>query len=328
MALTKYRDIPLLLVGLGSIGKRHAEVLRGLGCENLACADPSAASREQFAQIVPGAPVYADFEEALKKFRPAAVFVLTPTKLHIPMAKRAVEAGCHVFIEKPLSYTAAGADELQALAEARGRKVMVGFCFRYHDALLAAKRRLEAGEIGRLISVRALMGEPFYQIHPEYMQMYYSKYSGAFDLVHDIDLAIWFAGQEIKRVQGAYGSFSEMGMESPDTVEMLIEFEDRLLANVHLDFFQTPRRRVIDLIGWDGVMQVEFASWDRAQLRVYTKVTGAWEVTDFATERNDMFRAEDSEFLDCVLEDKPVRLNIAEGLKSVKAVEAIYHLPA
>ena len=327
MALTQYREIRVLLVGLGSIGRRHAEVLRGIGCENLACADPSEVSRAEFQKIVPGAPVYADFAQALDQFKPEAVFILTPTKLHIPMAIQAVEAGCHVFIEKPLSYTSEGVEELKRLAEEKDRKVMVGFCFRYHDALLAAKRRVEAGEIGRVISIRALMGEPFYQIHPEYMQMYYSKYSGAFDLVHDIDLAIWFAGQEIRRVQGSYGSLSEMGMESPDTVEMLIDFEDRLIASVHLDFFQTPRRRTIDIIGWDGVVQVEFASWDHAELRAYTKASGAWETVEFATERNDMFRAEDMEFLDCVLEDKPMRLTIAEGLKSVKAVEAIYQLP-
>ena len=324
MALDRYAGIRVLLAGYGSIGKRHADVLEKLGVTQMACSDPSEVSRAQFRERFPEAPVYADFAEALSQYRPDAVFLMTPTKLHIPMAMEAVEAGCHVFIEKPLSYTSEGALELEKLAAEKGRKVMVGFCFRYHDALLAAKKRIEAGEIGRVISIRALMGEPFYQIHPEYMQMYYSKYSGAFDLIHDVDLAIWFAGQDFVRVEGVYGSYSEMGMQSPDTVEMLIEFEDRLVANVHLDFFQSPRRRTIDIIGWDGVVQVEFASWDHATLRVWTKKTGQWEEIPFETRRNDMFEAEDGEFLDCVLSGASVGLDIREVLKSVKAVEAIY----
>jgi predicted dehydrogenase len=158
------------------------------------------------------------------------------------------------------------------------------------------------------------------------MDMYYSKYSGTFELVHDIDLAIWFAGQDIKRVEGVYGSFSEMGMDSPDTVEMLIEFENKCVANVHLDFFQTPRRRTIDLIGWDGVMQIEFASWDEAHIRYYNKKNKEWKTLDFKTQRNDMFVAEDTEFLDCVLEDKPVSIDIMEGLKASAAIESIYKI--
>ena len=323
MALNRFESLRVLLAGFGSIGKRHGDVLEKIGVKQLACVDPSEISRTQFTERFPEAPVYSDYVRALIEYKPDVVFLMTPTKLHIPMAIEAVTAGSHVFIEKPLSYTQDGAKELETLAREKNRKVMVGFCFRYHDALLAAKKRIEAGEIGRVISIRALMGEPFYQIHPEYMDMYYSKYSGAFDLVHDIDLAIWFANQDIKRVESVYGSFSEMGMQSPDTVEMLIEFEDRLVANVHLDFFQSPRRRTIDIIGWDGVVQIEFASWDHATLRVWRKAAPAWEEIPFETRRNDMFEAEDSEFLDHILEDTPVRLDIREGLKSVRAVEAV-----
>ncbi len=180
--------------------------------------------------------------------------MLTPTRLHTAMAREALLAGCHVFIEKPVSNAPEGVEELKALAEARGKKVMVGFCFRYHAALIKAKRLLEAGRIGRLVSVRALMGEPFYDIHPDYLNLYYARYSGAFELVHDLDLAIWFAGQEIENVQSVYGSFSDMVMYSPDTVEMLVRFRDRCVASVHLDFFQTPRRRQMDLIGTQGVI--------------------------------------------------------------------------
>lgn len=318
------KDLRVLVAGCGSIGLRHAGVLRDLGVVEMAACDPSEKSRQALAEQDSACRLYADYAEALTTENPDAVFLLTPTRLHIEMAKQAVMAGAHVFIEKPISNSNEGVAELKALARMKGKKVMVGFCFRYHDGLLKAKKAIEQGAIGRLVSIRALMGEPFYDIHPDYMNMYYSKYSGAFELVHDLDLAIWFAGQPIESVQSVYGSFSDMGMESPDTIEMLVKFADRCVANVHLDFFQTPRRRQIDLIGVMGVITVEFASWDKATISVFSRSDMQWHQETIATVRNDMFRAEDSEFFDCVLNNTPVRCTIDEALKSLEAIAAVY----
>ena len=317
-------DLKVLIAGCGSIGKRHAEVLRGLGVTQLAACDPSEASRAGLQSLLPDVRLYSDYAKALQAETPDAVFILTPTRLHLPMAVQALEAGCHVMIEKPLANTPEGTDALKALAEAKHKHVMVAFCFRYHAALLKAKAMVESGRIGRLVSIRAMMGEPFYDIHPDYLNLYYSKYSGAFELVHDLDLAIWFAAQPIVDVCGVYGSFSDMGMESPDTVEMLLRFEDRCVANVHLDFFQSPRRRQIDLIGTTGVITVKFAAWDQAELSVYTRETARWGQETIATSRNDMFAAEDREFLESMITGNPVRCTIDEALKSLKAVAAIY----
>lgn len=317
-------DLRVLIAGCGSIGKRHAQVLRGLGVQALSACDPSAESREGMRAVLPDAPLYADFTEALAREKPDAAFILTPTGLHVPMAMQAIEAGCHVLIEKPLANTPDGVDALKTLAQARGKQVMVAFCFRYHEALCKAKRLVEAGRIGRLVSIRALMGEPFYDIHPDYLNLYYSKYSGAFELVHDLDLAIWFAGQPVESVQGVYGSFSDMGMDSPDTVEMLIKFQDRCVANVHLDFFQTPRRRQIDLIGTQGVITVAFASWDTAEISVFARDVMRWETETVPTRRDDMFAAEDLEFLQSVLTGAPVRCTVDEALKSLNAIATLY----
>ena len=115
-----------------------------------------------------------------------------------------------------------------------------------------------------------------------------------------------------------------MGMDSPDTVEMLLKFKDRCVANVHLDFFQTPRRRQIDLIGTQGVITVEFASWNQAELSIYTRDTQKWEHETIFTQRDDMFAAEDQEFLQCIAYHEPVRCTIDEALQSLKAIASVY----
>lgn len=320
-------DLNILIVGCGSIGKRHAQVLWEMGLRKLTACDPSVEQRESMKAVLPNISLAENYEETLKTQKFDAVFILTPTAMHLDMATKAINAGCHVFIEKPLANTQAGVAELQQLANQKGVKVMVGFCFRYHEVLQKAKALLDSGAIGRPINIRAFVGEPFAEIQPNYRNMYYSKYSGAFELVHDIDLAIWFAGQPIEEVKAVYGSFSDMGMEAPDAIEMLIQFKDRLAANVHLDFYQHPRRRQFEVMGVKGTIVVEFASWDHATLSVYTTDTRKWDVTEYETARNDMFRDEDKEFLLAVAEDREIVCTIDEALKSLDAVERVYQIP-
>jgi predicted dehydrogenase len=131
----------------------------------------------------------------------------------------------------------------------------------------------------------------------------------------------------VTQVQAVYGAFSDMGMESPDSIEMLLRFEDRLAANVHLDFYQHPRRRQMELMGVKGTIIVEFASWDKATLSWYNTDTRAWTVEEYKTARNDMFRDEDAEFLLAILGQRPLTCTIDEACKSLGAVAQVYQIP-
>lgn len=321
-------DLKLLIAGCGSIGKRHAQVLWEMGVRNLTACDPFETARESMKAVLPEITVTEDYEEALANGNFDAVFILTPTAMHLDMADKALRAGCHVFLEKPLANTQDGVEELKALAKQVDRKVMVGFCFRYHEVLRKAKQMVDDGLIGRVVNVRALVGEPFYEVMPNYLNMYYAKYSGAFELVHDIDVAIWFAGQDLDEVYSVHGPFSDMGMDSPETVEMLIRFQDRCAANIHLDFFQQPRRRYLEVLGVNGTILVEYTSWDKATITWYNTDTRKWQSQEYATRRNDMFRDEDTEFLKAVVGECEITCTIDEALKSLRAVEAVYRIPA
>jgi len=319
-----FSDLHILIVGCGSIGKRHVQVLMEMGVMHITACDPSEAHRKELQELFPSVVVAENYQEELSKNKYDAVFIFTPTGMHLSMAKDALKAGAHVFIEKPLANSSAGVDELKSLAEENGRIVMVGFCFRYHEVLKMAKKLLEQGAIGRLVNIRALMGEPFALIQPDYLNMYYSKYSGAFELVHDLDLALWYSGQEVEEVHAVYGSFSDMGMESPDSIELLLRFRDRMAASVHLDFYQYPRRRQIELIGVYGTIIVEFASWDEATLSWCNMDSGTWERRTYSTKRNDMFREEDAEFLLAVQGKKEITCTVDEALRSLRVIEQVY----
>ena len=314
------RDHKVLLLGCGSIGKRHAECLHDIGVEKFVFFDPEPERSRELAELYGGTTV-ASYEEGLATDADC-VYILSPTRLHVAQAKAAVELGKHVFLEKPLSDSLEGIDELAALAEEKGVVAEVGFCFRFHDGIRELKRRLDAGEIGKLVSIRAMMGEHFPDVRPDYLSTYYVKYSGAFELVHDLDLAIHLAGAEPVACEGFFGSYSELGFESPDTVEMLVKFPN-CLANVHLDFFQSPRTRTMTLLGKEGQMVLTFSTWDEYELKSYTRERGTWETVKANTQRNDMFRAESLNFFGAIEGTEENLCPILEAKKSLVVCKTV-----
>ncbi|MDH7480607.1 MAG: Gfo/Idh/MocA family oxidoreductase [Armatimonadota bacterium] len=319
--MNEIRNLKVLVVGFGSIGRRHTRILSELGIEDLRVCDPLpemlAKARDEFGIK----KVYSDYEKSLAD-KPDAVVICTPTALHIPQAIEAIEANADVLTEKPLSVTLEGIDELEKLAKEKQHVVMVAHCFRFHEGLLRAKQWVEEGRIGRLISIRALVGEYIPEVMPNYKNMYISKYSGVYELMHDIDLALWYASQRPVRVFGIDGNFSDVEMNSPDMVEMLIEFEDRCVASVHLDFFERARHRQMELLGTEGTIFVEFARWDKCVLSLYEAKTRKWYIEELETDRDDMFRAEDRTFLETVINRSSVPVDIREGRKVVEVMLA------
>ncbi len=314
-----WRELAALVVGCGSIGKRHSRVLRQIGVKTLYACDPVPAQVEAAAKDARFDRVAGTFLEGLA-LRPDVVFLCTPPAFHVPQATQAIEAGCAVFTEKPLSVSLEGVSELEALVSRTGRTCMVGLCFRFHQGLLKARRLLQQGRIGRLVSVRALMGEHLPDVRPDYRDLYLAKYNGAFELMHDIDLAIWYADQRVRRVHAIHGNYSDIGIAAPDLVEILLEFDNRCTANVHLDFFEQPRRRQIELMGARGTIIVEFASWTECTVSVFDRAGGRWESEVLKTDRDDMFRDEDTEFLQAAAAGRPAGCSVAQGRKSLEVV--------
>jgi predicted dehydrogenase len=314
-----WNGLSVLIAGCGSIGKRHARILAELGVPDIRACDPSLEQRRSLRAEVPSVTLFDSFSAGLSA-RPSAVILGTPPEMHVPMAMEAIRAGCHVLCEKPLSDRVEGLDGLEALASDLDRKVMVALCSRFHAGHLRARELLDEGRIGRLASIRAVMGEHLPEIRPDYRDLYLAKRFGAFELMHEIDLAFWYTRSPLRALRSVSGNFSDIGIEAPDTVALILDFSSRCLASIHLDLFQQPRRRQFELIGTTGTIIIEWAQWERCTVSLYETQTRAWTHTQLDTARDDMFRAEDREFLHCISANEPVRCSIAEGRRSVEVV--------
>ncbi len=313
------KDFKVLVVGCGSIGKRHTECLARIGVKNFIFFDPNTDFSNALAEQY-GGEIVSSYEEGIEKCD--VVYILSPTKIHIAQALIAAKAGKHIFMEKPLSYTDEGLDELMKIVEEKKLIVMVGFCFRFHAGVKRLYELMKSGIIGKVVSIRALMGEHFPTVRPDYLSTYYVKYSGAFELIHDLDLALHFAGEDVLECSGMCGSYAELGFESPDCVEILLRFNS-CLANVHLDFFQSPRTRVFTLAGTQGKLSLEFADWNQCTVTIFTRQDGKTVEEHIKTERNDMFVDESLSFFDAVLGKNDNVLPLSEGKKSLEIYQQL-----
>ena len=128
-------NVRVLVVGLGNMGLSHARAYASLdGFEIVGLCSRDIAQRPDIAAEFPGVPLFGDYYEALVELKPDAVSINTWPDTHAAFARAALEAGAHVFIEKPLAETVAEAEALVALAKRKGLKLVIGYILRVHPS--------------------------------------------------------------------------------------------------------------------------------------------------------------------------------------------------
>src|SRR5262245_16540616 len=154
--------VRILIAGLGAIGQRHGRNLRALYGDRL---ELLAFRRRRLPYVITDSlgldtmrnveaelnlTVFDDLDRALAA-RPDAVFVCTPTSQHVSIAQHAAAAGCHLFIEKPVSHTLDGAEQLLSTVSTKNLVVQVGCQWRFHPILRWLRQLLHAGILGKLL---------------------------------------------------------------------------------------------------------------------------------------------------------------------------------
>lgn len=325
----------ILIVGLGAAGQRHARNLRrllGEGVRLIAWRTVRTAPLLDERMVVhPKTSVEAAYgiepfdtlEDALEE-RPTAVFVCNPSSLHVPVAMAAADAGCHLFIEKPLSHTLQNVDELVERVARRQLVAAIGFQMRFHPCLTKLQTLLNEEVVGSPAAVFAEFSEYLPDWHPyeDYRQSYAARreLGGGVVLtqIHDLDYLQWLFGPP-RRLVAMGGRFGALDVDVEDTASMLMECGRgaRVVpVHVHQQFAGRRRVRCCRIACERGTLVADFLAPDVRVLDVSGREVACDSYEVF--ERNQLFLDELSHFLACVEGREEPRVSLREGAVSLR----------
>ncbi len=292
----------LLVIGCGSIGRRHMRNLKTLGVTNVMAFDTRAERRAEAADAL-GVETIDDLAAAWER-RPDVCLITAPTSLHAELALAAARHDCHLFIEKPLAHSWENLDALLAAVARRNRVSLVGCNLRFHPGLRAVKDLLGENAVGRVIAARVEVGQYLPDWHPweDYRRSYSARreLGGGviLDAIHELDYVRWLLG-EVVGVVCCAGKLSGLEIDTEDTAAILLRFANGAFGEVHLDYVQRAYSRSCRIIGDEGTLEWDYTA---GAVRHYSAHTRRW--TAFADpdgwEANRMYVDEMAHFLRCL----------------------------
>lgn len=307
-----------LVVGCGSIGERHIGNLKKINAGEIIACDPDSERRSLIKEKY-GAVVFDDLKKAFSE-KPNVVFICTPPSSHIKIALEAVKNNAHVFIEKPMSNTMDGVDDLLKTAKKNNLLVFVGYNFRFHKGMQIVKKMIDDGKIGKILSARAEFGQylPDWRPRQDYTKSYTAKkYLGGgiiLDGSHEIDYMRWLLG-DADSVFCLSGKISSLDVETEDIAEILINFKNGAICEIHLDFIRPGYSRNCEIIGEKGVVYWDFSE---KNVKFYASETKKYEIIKIKSEVNDMYVEEIKHFLNSIKTLKKPLVCGYEGKKSLQ----------
>ena len=240
------------------------------GCELAWCCDLDEANRARFAPQFPtrGSPTGSttcSADDALD----AIVDRDAGSSTHHPLGSRVLDAGKHLFVEKPLALTVEHAADLVALAGASDRQLMVGHLLRFHPAFAKVKELVDAGTLGRVLYLYTNR-QNFGKVRPDENALWSLA-------PHDLSLALALAGERRARCRPAASATCSRAIE--DVVFGFIRFPSGAIAHLHVSWLDPHKRRMLTVVGTEAMAVFDDTEADR-KVTVYEKRACAGAVRD------------------------------------------------
>jgi predicted dehydrogenase len=313
-----------LVVGGGSIGTRHLRNLTALGIEQLGLVEPDSVRCRAVAAQIP-VRSFPYLAEGLD-WNPDFVAVASPTHLHAEQTLEAVRRGLAVFVEKPLSHTAAGISQIAELVEKKKLVSLVGCNMRFHPGPAKVKQLIEERRLGKILFARLHTGSylPDWRPGGDYRINYAARAATGggciLDCIHEIDLALWYMG-EVRSVFCSAAHLSSLQIETEDVAILVCLHADGSLSEIHLDYVQRTYERGCQIVGELGSVFWDFGS---KSVRWYNAATAAWTIFPQGEEweLNQMYIDEMKHFLQCLREHRATSLPVPEAAALMRVVFA------
>jgi predicted dehydrogenase len=322
------KPIKLGVVGCGYWGPNLIRNFRSLqDCSLKMMCDLSEDRLKHLGSLYPDVKGETDFNHMLNGAGLDAVVIATSVRLHFPMAKAALLAGKHTFIEKPMAASSEQCEELIEIARAKGLILMVGHTFLYSPAVTKIKEIVDMGDLGdiRYISARRLN-----------LGLFQKDINVAWDLApHDISIILHVMGETPVTVNCRGSAHVTPGIE--DVTSMTLTFGTDKSAIIHSSWLDPRKIREMTIVGskrmivYDDVAQLEkIRIFDVRVERpphydTFAEFHYAYHYGDVYVpyiKQEEPLKTECQHFLDCIRENKAPLSNGAQGLEMVRILEA------
>jgi predicted dehydrogenase len=312
----------ILIVGLGSIGLRHLRISREIFPDSTI-----AILRHQETKEIPkGANKVFFALSDVMQFNPQIAIVCGPASTHVEISLALVQAGVHVLVEKPISNTHEGLEELNHEAVKNNCVLMVGYNLRFLSSLNKFKNLIDDNFIGNLYSVRSEVG----QYLPSWRDKDYRKTVSAqkilgggvlLELSHELDYLRWIFG-DVEFVQAQLSKQSMLDIDVEDNVNILIAFKNtNLVASLSLDFIRHDKVRICHVIGEKGSLR-----WNglNDQVDLFEANSDGWKnIYKGETNLDQSYKEEWLHFIECVNKKERPIISFQDGVEVLNIVDSI-----
>lgn len=326
----------ILMIGLGSIGQRHLRNIKRVYGDKLEIiAFRTRRLQQTFSDNMQireginleseyGLKVYDDLSLALQE-KPDIAYITNITSKHINTAIICARSGCNLFIEKPLSNSLEGIEELKRIITEKELIVFMGFQNRYHVCIQEAKRLLMADAIGAIQSVDCEFSERLTTMHAyeDYRQTYMANAAmgggPVFNLqIHDLDLLHYLFGKPLNAFS-ILSKNSQLEVDVEDVASTIYTFKSDN-GNIfpvysHTDFLQYPPVHVFKIVGEQGRIEIDM---NESSLKAIVNGEVIKDIIYVDFQRNDMFIKELKDFIDCVQNKSVPEINLEQGIISLR----------
>jgi predicted dehydrogenase len=335
MSASSMKPVRVAALGLGYWGPNLARAWAGLEETELAwVCDLDPEKLDRFSRSYPEARATTDFDAVLADETVEAVAVATSAPTHAALAIRALQAGKHVFVEKPLALTSADALAMSVAADKADRMLVVGHLLVHHPAVAMLKELIDSGDLGRthyLYTNRVNLG----QVRADENALWSL---GA----HDISVLLHLIGELPESVSAQGQCFIHEGVE--DIVFGILRFPSGVIAHMHLSWMDPCKTRKITIVGSDKMAVFDDMNADE-KVKVYDKgvshsgneSAATWQPASYGEyvqlrhggtfapriSSEEPLRVQCRHFARCVRGLETPRSSAREGLAVVRVLEAL-----
>lgn len=311
----------LALIGGGYWGKNLARNFLRLGALHTIC-DANQKTLDSYDATYASVKLTKSFDEVLASQEIEKVVIATPAATHFHLAKKAIEAGKHVYVEKPLCLSISDGQELIEIAKSKQRTLMVGHLLQYHPCVVKLREMVKSGELGKLYYItsnRLNLGK----IRSEENALWSFA-------PHDISVILGLAGQSPQAVQCSGAHYLTQGVA--DTTLTQMAFASGLRAHVFVSWLNPFKEQKLTVVGSNGmavfddtkpwseklVLYRDYLTWESGQLPVAKKLNGVLvEVVEQEPLLNEC-----RHFLECCASNNAPLTDGAEGLAVLRVLDA------